>query len=177
MITATKPAVTYLNVSSKLVAKRIDSGLGGLLLSEVEVPEYIKDYSQHANPNEWIEKFDTSNWGFFIAYVGNTPIGAATLAYRTKGINMLSGREDLCVLWDIRISPDFKSQGVGNALFVYIKEWAIKRGCTQIKIETQNTNVPACRFYKNQGAVLSEYNEYAYYGEEDETQLIWYLDL
>lgn len=166
-----------LTIKSKLIPKRIDSGFSGLLLEEIETSEYIKDYSIHANPYEWLKNFDTSNWGFFIAYDGHFPIGGATLVQKTAGLNMLSGRDDLCVLWDIRVSPEYKSKGVGKEIFQRIKEWSVKHGCKQLKIETQNTNVPACRFYINQGAILCAYDEYAYYGEEDEIQLIWYLDL
>lgn len=166
-----------LTVKSKLVPKRIESGLGGILLEEVKTTEYTKDYAKHADPNEWLKEFDTANWGFFLAYDGALPIGGATLVQKTAGINMLSGRDDLCVLWDIRVSPEYKASGVGTALFDYAKEWARQRGCRQIKIETQNTNLPACRFYIKQGAVLGAYDEYAYYGEEDEIQLIWYLEI
>ena len=47
-----------------------------------------------------------------------------------------------------------------------------------MKIDTQNDNVPACKFYAKQEARLGEINKYAYYGEDtDEVMLIWYLDL
>ena len=39
--------------------------------------------------------------------------------------------------------------------------------------ETQNTNVPACRFYAAAGLVLSEANAGAYRAFPDEVQLIW----
>jgi ribosomal protein S18 acetylase RimI-like enzyme len=49
-----------------------------------------------------------------------------------------------------------------------------------MKIECQNNNVPAVKFYHKQGAVLSAINEYAYCNEPEyrhEAQLIWMLDL
>ena len=49
-----------------------------------------------------------------------------------------------------------------------------------MKIECQNNNVPAVKFYHKQGAVLSAIDEYAYYNEpkyRNEAQLIWFLDL
>ncbi len=60
-----------------------------------------------------------------------------------------------------------------------IKE-AKENGYRQMIIECQNNNVPACRFYKKQGALLSKVDMYAYYQEEDcrdEVQFVWYLDL
>ena len=53
-------------------------------------------------------------------------------------------------------------------------------GYKQMIIECQNNNVPACKFYHKQGALLSKIDTYAYYHEEackDEVQFIWYLDL
>ena len=39
-------------------------------------------------------------------------------------------------------------------------------------------NVPACKFYVKQGAIIGDINKYAYYGKEDEkVMLIWYLEL
>lgn len=48
------------------------------------------------------------------------------------------------------------------------------------KIECQNNNVTACRFYRSKGAVLCKIDEYAYYDHKeyrDEAQIIWYLDV
>jgi len=58
--------------------------------------------------------------------------------------------------------------------------WSKGQGLKQMKIECQNNNVPAVKFYHKQGAVLSAIDEYAYYNQpkyRDETQLIWFLDL
>ena len=53
-------------------------------------------------------------------------------------------------------------------------------GYSQMIIECQNNNVPACRFYQKQGAVLSKIDMYAYYFDpkiKDEIQFVWYLDI
>jgi len=58
--------------------------------------------------------------------------------------------------------------------------WSREQGLIQMKIECQNNNVPAVKFYHKQGAVLSVINEYAYYNEPEyrhETMFIWFLDL
>ena len=93
---------------------------------------------------------------------------------------MLVGRKDLAVLWDIRVHPDRRRSGIGTQLFKHAVKWAQSRGCTQLKIETQNINVPACEFYVKQGCHLGEINRYGYAGHQDvqhEVMLIWYLDL
>ena len=46
-----------------------------------------------------------------------------------------------------------------------------------MKVETQNVNVPACRFYARQGCVLGAINRFAYPDLPDEVQLLWYKTL
>ena len=47
----------------------------------------------------------------------------------------------------------------------------------QLKIETQNTNVRACRFYERQGCQLRAIHRAAYPELPEEIQLLWYKDL
>ena len=51
--------------------------------------------------------------------------------------------------------------------------WAAARGCRRLKVETQNINVPACRFYERQGCVLAEVRRDAYPELPGEIQLLW----
>ena len=159
-----------------------DRGLGGFTLTEVLVKPYVKDFCApgDADAAGWGQQFDLSNWGFFMAFDGMRPVGGATVASRTKGVDMLAGRDDLAVLWDIRVDDAYKRQGIGQTLFDMAVGWSRQQRLVQMKIECQNNNVPAVRFYHKQGAVLSAIDEYAYYNDPPyrrETQLIWYLDL
>jgi Acetyltransferase (GNAT) family. len=52
--------------------------------------------------------------------------------------------------------------GVGTKLFSIAVEWSKPKGLKHMKIERQNINVQACRFYHNCGAVLGKIDEYAY---------------
>jgi len=155
-------------------------GLGGLLLSErgLEAP-YVKDYDVYEgeHPSHWAERFDVSNWGLIGARENGARVGAAVVAFDTVGVNMLEGRRDLAVLWDIRVAPEARGRGVGRLLFQAVEEWAAARGCRQLKIETQNINVPACRFYARRGCVLGAINRFAYRDLPDEVQLLWYKTL
>lgn len=115
-----------------------------------------------------------------MAFDNEVPIGAVTVVSKTKDVNMLDDRDDMSVLWDIRVDDRYKRQGVGTKLFTMAVEWSKLKGLKQMKIECQNNNVQACRFYHKHGAVLGKIDEYAYYNDvdiEDEAQLIWYLDL
>ncbi|HEV7588223.1 MAG TPA: GNAT family N-acetyltransferase, partial [Longimicrobium sp.] len=119
---------------------------GGFILTERSLPEpYVKDYDAISGegPARWAHRFDVSNWGFLSARVEGRRVGAAVVAFDTPGVTMLEGRRDLAVLWDLRVAPDARGQGVGSALFRAAEAWAGARGCTEMKIETQNINVPA----------------------------------
>lgn len=168
------------NVESEYFIEKINNGLGGIIIKEQPVTPYIKDLGKYEIAAEYEKKFNIVNWHFYMAFDGETPVGATTLVSRTKEINMLDDRDDLCVLWDIRVANGYKYKGIGQKLFDYGREWAKKQGLKQIKIECQNNNVPACKFYHKQGAVLSKIDEYAYHNDDDarhEVQLIWYLDI
>jgi ribosomal protein S18 acetylase RimI-like enzyme len=90
---------------------------------------------------------------------------------------MLEGRTDLAVLWDLRVAPEHRGRGVGTALFDAVKLWAIQHTCTEIKIETQNNNVPAVKFYLRQGCTLRHVVSDAYPELPDEQMFLFYLPL
>ena len=73
--------------------------------------------------------------------------------------------------------PDKRSSGVGSLLFGAAEGWSLSRGCLTLKIETQNINVPACRFYARMGCALGAIDRYAYPELPEETQLLWFKDL
>ncbi|UCH42657.1 MAG: GNAT family N-acetyltransferase [Dehalococcoidales bacterium] len=170
-------------VKSQLRVELLNDGFNGIALHEESVkPPYIKDYDKDngEGPTRFPKVFDISNWAIFLAWKDNNPVGGATLAFRTPGVNMLNGRDDLAALWDLRIHPDYRRSGIGTKLFTEAVKWSEEKGCHQLKVETQNINVPACRFYVRQGCRLGEINRYAYASEPSiahETMLIWYLDL
>lgn len=171
-----------LNVTSFYKIEKVNRGLEGFALVETAVKPYIKDFcvGDDESVKRWEQRFDMSNWAFFMAFDGESPIGAATVVSRTKGIHMLADRDDLAVLWDIRVHDAYKGQGVGQTLFDMAVNWSRGQKLSQMKIECQNNNVPAVKFYHKQGAILSMVDEYAYYNEPEcrnEAQLIWYLPL
>ena len=168
-------------VRSKYQVEQFMEGVGGLLMREVKVvPPYAKDYDAGETPRDWPEKFDVANWGIFLANEDGRNVGAAAVALNTPEVNLLEGRQDLAVLWDIRVRPDVRGTGIGTALFRHAAAWARSQGCRQMKIETQNVNVPACRFYIRMGCELGMVHRFGYaaipaVGEE--AMLFWYLKL
>ena len=53
-------------------------------------------------------------------------------------------------------------------------EWAQGRGCAWLKIETQNVNVAACRFYRKMGCTLGAVDRFAYPELPGEVRLLWW---
>jgi ribosomal protein S18 acetylase RimI-like enzyme len=134
---------------------------------------YRKDYDALEGPMEWPMRFDVSNWGLIGAFDGKKRIGGVVGAFQSPGVDMLEGRGDLLVLWDLRVAPELRRHGVGSALFQALEAWGRSRSCRELKVETQNTNVAACRLYARQGCRLAQAKRHAYPDRPDEVQLIW----
>lgn len=176
----------YATVSIAFVVDRIlqvtvaDGGLGGLQLTETAVTDpYLKDNDALAGaaPLRWAERFDTSNWGLICGRRDGSMVGGAAIAFNTPDVCMLGGRDDIAVLWDIRVSPGERGTGVGSALFQAAADWAAVRGCGWLKIETQNVNAAACRFYHKMGCTLGAIDMFAYPELPGEVQLLWWKAL
>jgi len=165
----------YAQVSGAFLVSRVleltvrGGGIPGFVLAEraVDVP-WPKDYDAipQNGPAHWAHRFDVSSWALFAARADGRRIGGAVVTSDTPAL-----------LWDIRVSPEARGRGVGSALFRHAKSWAAARGCRQLAIETQNINVPACRFYERQGCELGAVHRFAYPELPREVQLIWYADL
>ena len=168
------------DIRSEYRVNRIDGGLGGLIFEKVPVTPCVKDLSKYERAVEYEDMFDISKWRFFMAFDGDIPVGAVTVAGTTKGMDMLGESTGACVLWDIRIADAYKHMGIGQGLFDLGKAAAKADGYKTMIIECQNNNVPACNFYKKQGALLSKVDMNAYESEPeiaDEVQFVWCLEL
>jgi GNAT superfamily N-acetyltransferase len=157
-----------------------DGGIGGFELLERPVtPTFVKDYDAIPGnrPTDWARRFDLSNWGLLSARVDGERVGGAAIALKTPGLLMLEDRSDLAVVWDLRVSPHARRRGLGSALFAATEKWAGLRGCRRLKVETQNINAPACRFYASRGCTLGAIHRFAYPELPEEVQLLWYKNL
>lgn len=161
---------------------RVDAltrGRPGWQLTEERVDRpYVKDYDAGGErPLRWAQQWDLANWAVLAALRDGMSLGGAVVAWHTPGVDMLEGRADLAVLWDLRVHPDHRRQGVGQRLFNHAAAWARAKECRQLKVETQDINMPACRFYAKMGCYLGAVHCGAYPEYPDEVQLMWYLDL
>lgn len=148
-------------------------------LVERMVAPQAKDYDAWLadRPDHLASRFDVSRWRVLSAWLGDARVGGAVVAWNTPGVEMLEGRTDLAVVWDLRVAPPFRGTGVGRSLWEATSRWARSRGCRTLKVETQDTNVAACRFYERMGCLLRGVNRGVYPEFPDEVQLLWYVDL
>ncbi|HKR58624.1 MAG TPA: GNAT family N-acetyltransferase [Pyrinomonadaceae bacterium] len=157
-----------------------ESNIGAATLKERTLARsYVKDYDAICgeHPTDWPSRFDASNWKMFTAYLNGQLVGGAVVAMKTPSLNMLGGRNDVALIWDIRVAPESRGHGVGTSLFRAAEAWSRSQGCRQLKVETQNINVPACRFYERQGCILITVDRHAYRNLPDEIQLLWQKNL
>lgn len=135
---------------------------------------WVKDYDDDGGPETWGSRFDLSSWQFFAARAAGERVGGAVVVFRAPDVDMLRGRDDVALLWDIRVAPAMRGQGVGAALVAAVQSWSAAHGAEWLEVETQTVNVPACRFYERMGFVLREAHPNAYPSLPDEVQLLWY---
>ena len=167
----------YATISCRFSTDRIFNvvaeGASFELIEETLDSPLHKNYDDLESPLEWPTLFDVSRWAVIGAHIGGARVGEALLAVDTPGVDMLEHRDDLLVLWDIRVDRRAQGMGVGRALFRAAEQWGEAHGCVEMKIETQNVNRAACRFYEAMGCVLAGVNRGAYPELPDEVQLIW----
>ena len=177
---------SYATVPSTILVREIlevvdvGDGIGGLqLVRRSLAAPYVKDYDAPAaqHPSRWGDRFSISGWGLLTGRLEGGDIARAAVAWSAREIRMLEGREDLAVLWDLRVAPQVQRRGIGTAMFRAAEDWAKSRGATLLKVETQNVNVPACLFYSRQGCKLGAIHRYAYPALPHEAQLLWYKRL
>jgi ribosomal protein S18 acetylase RimI-like enzyme len=171
---------TAFRVERILDPLRLAPGIGDLSPLErvLDVP-YVKDYDEIASerPTRWASRWDVSRWALITAVDGAALMGGAVLACDTAGVDLLEGHADLAVLWDIRVAPAARCRGLGSGLFRAAERAARARGCVELKVETQNVNVPACHLYRKNGCTLRSVNRGVYERFPEEVQLLWFKAL
>ena len=135
----------------------------------------MKDYDALPgnHPLDWRTRFDVRGWGVLVARRDEERVGGAVIVARSADVALLQRRADVALLWDIRVAPAVRNRGIGAALLSAAEAWARTRGARALEVETQNTNVPACRFYARHGFVLRTVRRGAYPELPDEVQLLW----
>ena len=83
-------------------------------------------------------------------------------------------------VWELRVEHGQRHHGIATSLVDTVKAWALARGLHWLRAETQDVHVTACMFYRNYGFVIGGFDRLylqATPGSEDETAIIWYLEV
>lgn len=89
-----------------------DSGGFSLTRRRLDVP-YVKDYDAiDGGPMGWAQRFDLSRWGLLAAYAERRRVGGAAVLVDAPEVSMPEARRELAVLWDIRVAPEARGDGV-----------------------------------------------------------------
>lgn len=163
------------------VAERFDEQALAVLRDDASIravavsPPYWKDYDSYpgGHPSEWPRQFDLLRWTILAAYDGARRRGGAVVIVDDPRIDLLRDCPSCALLWDIRVAPDARRQGVGSALLEAAEQRARERGARSLRVETQDVNVPACRFYYAHGFRLERTTPGAYAELPNEVQLLW----
>ena len=155
-----------------------DPQAAGIKEQTAAVP-WTKDYDAVAGeqPPFWAKRWDLSEWGILAAYVEGQRVGGCAVANGHADLVNYPVLHSTAVLWDIRIHPAWRGCQIGRQLFEAALQWAREHDCTELVTETQNVNVPACKFYQRQGCRLVSIRPHAYATFPDEIELIWKLQL
>jgi ribosomal protein S18 acetylase RimI-like enzyme len=129
-----------------------------LHLQELENPykkHWPPDRAMDAHYNKVIEQ------GLSLgAYDGNRMVGIAIAEKQAWNRTLW--------IWEFHIDWDYQKQGIGRELMERIAQVGREAGCRVMVCETQNTNVPAIRFYRQVGFGVGAV-DLSYYSNKDTT--------
>lgn len=158
------PMDATVRVESRLVISAVDDKLSYLVIPvvpyEKNYPPEQEDYSIYLNNPDRV---------IYFATVDGESAGQIRLVKFWNGYAFI----DL-----IAVNPQYRGHGVGRALMEKAIQWSKEKGLPGIRVETQDTNVPACRFYESCGFRLGGFDRMYYKAQEpdtDEIALFWYL--
>ncbi len=171
----TKVSIAF-TVESKYVAVPNEGSAGWTLTKEPVDTPWVKDYDSGESPTRWL-RWDNTNWRTLSAFSGDERVGGAIVVHDSPELDFLEGRDDLAALWDLRVTPEWRRQGVGTRLFEQVVGYAKSVGCVKLKIETQDINVNACDFYAKQGCQLVNVIPDAYPDWLEEVEFNWIMNL
>jgi GNAT superfamily N-acetyltransferase len=134
-----------------------------------------KDYDTYPDnkPTDWARRFDLSRWTILAAFLDDQRVGGAVIICNDPHIDLLRDCDRCGLLWDLRVAPAARGRGVGSALVQSIEAVAFRSGARALRVETQQVNVPACRFYARHGFRLERAIAGAYEMLPEEMQLLW----
>jgi len=112
-----------------------------LVLEDLDQP-YVKH--SEFDPNDVARYREILDQGLSLGSFADGELVGIAIAEKTAWNRSLT-------VWEFHIDPGFRGQGLGRRLMNALAEIALQAGCRVMVCETQNTNVPAIRFYRKLG--------------------------
>ena len=94
------------------------------------------------------------------AYDGNRMVGIAIAEKQAWNRTLW--------IWEFHVDLDYQKRGIGRQLMEQMAQVGREAGCRVMVCETQNTNVPAIRFYRGAGFEVGAV-DLSYYSNKDAT--------
>ncbi|MFB9289707.1 GNAT family N-acetyltransferase [Pseudoduganella plicata] len=130
----------------------------------VPVTRYRKSYGEHVE-----DLVPQEDGALFAACANDALCGYLAVTRDWNGFALVD---------DVAVARRSRGAGLGRALMDAAREWAMSAGLAGLRLETQSTNVPACRFYRRYGFRLAGHDRMLYAavpGLAHEVALFWYL--
>ncbi|MDI6453311.1 GNAT family N-acetyltransferase [Peloplasma aerotolerans] len=141
------------------------------------VEPFSIDLASEEKVSDWIEILNEDSTSIMVIEDNDLWIGGCITVTHSPKVNMLRNNMENAVLWDIRVHPQYQKLGIGSILLESSIQFAKKKECKHLIIETQDNNPTAIDFYVKHGAYLIDVNPNAYHDQPNETQYIFQIDL
>ena len=117
-------------------------------------PPYYKNFREDANTFEDVELRLRTSEGGYVALADDEIAGGVLLnVEEERAITRIA---------DLIVGHLFRRYGVGSLLLKCAADWARKRGCWAIVLETQSVNHPAIQFYLRNGMAVWSISQHFY---------------
>ncbi len=124
----------------------------------------------YPNDDDFSDCIDNPNKKVFLAYTGSVCCGRIVLRRDWNGYGFVE---------DLQVAAAARGRGIGTGLIRQAIRWAKQQGLHGLSLETQDTNLTACRFYAKSGFVIGGVNTLFYANLPtplcDEAAIFWYL--
>lgn len=124
-----------------------------LMVTTVDLPIY-RDFREDQHTLEDVRRRLSASEGGYVALADGKVAGGILL-------NLDEARA-LARIEDLIVGRQYRRYGVGSLLLCCAFDWARKRGCRAIVLETQSSNYPAIQFYLRNGLQIWSINQHFY---------------
>ena len=117
-------------------------------------PPYYKNFREDANALADVEQRLYASEGGYIALANDEIAGCVLLT--------IDEERSIARISDLIVGNQYRRYGVGSLLLKCATDWARKRGCWAIVLETQSVNYPAIQLYLRNGMEIWGINQHSY---------------